>query len=100
MKIVTARIGRIELADTQSDLRFDYCMRVRDPLDWGPQHVDLATQEIVRSVYFGWPMVPDQELDNCCQALESGKEVLFWCEPILVSCLSILWLLETLASRT
>jgi hypothetical protein len=96
MNVVKWYEGRIELTRPADDLKFKYFF-VSDPLDWGPHHVNLATQRSLRLAYFGWPSAADAPLACCCQALERGEEVTFWCEPVLVSCLCLLWALESLA---
>jgi hypothetical protein len=98
VKIVKWYPGRIVLSEAAEELTFDYLRILDDPLDWGPQHVDLATQHLMRCVYFGWNGMPDREvLGTCCQSLTDGDEVIFWGEPVLASCLNTLWALETLS---
>jgi hypothetical protein len=93
--------GQIRIATIHPvpDLKLEYCPFLHDPLDWGPQHVDLATQHLMRCCYFGWSLEAYHEFDQCCQAVESGDEVVFWADPELRSCLAILWALESLVAR-
>src|SRR5713226_5022059 len=101
MKIIKMHVGPIDPVLPVEDLRFEYCpplYRV-GPLDWGPQHVDLAIQELMRCCYFRIPFAGNPVLESYSGTLESGDEVAFWCEPILPSCLGILWALEALAAR-
>jgi hypothetical protein len=78
-------------------LKLEHCPPIWEALHWGPQHRDLKTQQMLRCSYFRSNRATD--FDAYVEALESGDEVLFWCEPSLGSCLHILWVLETLAAR-
>src|SRR5262249_23591755 len=78
------------------------CPSLSDWLEVGPQHVDLTLQTQLRERYFrDSDMSPCQRRDLECldayaQALATGEEVAFWCDPQLKSCLAILWALDAL----
>jgi hypothetical protein len=81
------------------------CSSLSDWLENGPQHVDLARQTLLRECYFRESdMFPCQSRDREClnayaQALATGEEMVFWCDPQLTSCLGILWALDALHQR-
>lgn len=75
------------------------CPLLHEGLDWGPHHLDLATQRIARQCFFraAWPSSTDFGVYN--EALSSSARVLFWCEPILSAGLDTLWGLAELSAR-
>jgi len=81
------------------------CPSHRDWLEVGPQHVDLSRQAELREQYFcateyeGTASGDLARLDMHAQALATGEPVVFWCDPVLGSCLSILWALDALHQR-
>lgn len=99
MKVVKWSEQRIGIGREPADLGLEYLSILRDPLDWGPQHPDLKTQHLMRCCYFGWPLIAYQEFDRCAEALMAGDEVVFWCEPVLASCLAVLWALDILVAH-
>lgn len=79
--------------------RLQPCPPLYDVLDWGPQHVNLAVQRLMRECYFNRPASDDEQIETYGQALEAGEQVLFWCDPTLANCLGILWTLDCLVTR-
>ena len=99
MYLIKWHPGRIDNVHPVPELKLRYGPFLLDPLDWGPQHVDLAIQHLMRCCYFGFSRDAFSEFDQCLQVLERGKQVMFWGDPVLRSCLAVLWALESLAAR-
>src|ERR1051326_4882476 len=77
-----------------------YGPRLLDPLDWGPQHVDLDLQVLLRRCYHRHAARDDTEaVAACTEALSQGADLVFWGHPDLASALSILWAVDWLHRR-
>jgi hypothetical protein len=98
-KIIKWDYAPIDAYRPASAQGLEYLPRIYELLEWGPQHVDLVTQHLMRCCYHRTSLTEAPSFDDYCEALASGDEVCFWCEPVLGSCLSIAWVLETLGAR-
>jgi hypothetical protein len=97
MKVIKWNVWRVDAFVRLPGLKLDHCPPIRECIHWGPQHVDLHTQEMLRRCYYRSSWTTD--FDAYIEALNNGDEVLFWGEPSLGSCVNILWVLDTLATR-
>ncbi|MCC2671508.1 MAG: hypothetical protein K0Q72_3979, partial [Armatimonadetes bacterium] len=99
--VVDARPARIQgLPEEFQDLSHivglpvGYAPALIDPLEWGPQHVDLAVQRQMRLCFARSTLYDDEAtLRLCCRVMEAGDELVFWADPGLTSCLKGLWVL-------
>jgi hypothetical protein len=80
-------------------LELDHCPPILEDIHWGPQHVDLPTQDLLRRSFHRGAYDRLTDFECYLEALRSGDEVIFWCDPSLGSCLAILWVLDTLSGR-
>lgn len=99
MKVIKYGSWRIGDLKHVPGLELDYCPTLWDDLHWGPQHVDLSVQKLLRRSYRRGRPDPDSDISAYIKALASGEEVMFWGEPSLPSCLAIVWVLDTLVSH-
>jgi hypothetical protein len=77
-----------------------YAPPLIDPLEWGPQHLDLAVQRQLRMCYARSTFFDDDRtMQACLRAWEAGDELIFWADPRLTSCLTGLWMLAWLRAR-
>lgn len=80
-----------------------HTIALRDSLFWGPQHIDLQVQALLRTAHQRDPGAVRHDaarIEECVTALAGGEEVFFWCEPSLGNCLAVLWALACLAERS
>jgi hypothetical protein len=101
LEVIKWQQGPISTLEREEEIDLSYLPALSDSLDWGPHHVDLATQNQMRLCYFRRPhsLIDTSHLDLYSQRLRDGADVLFWGEPVLGSCLGILWALDALVTR-
>jgi hypothetical protein len=97
-RVIRWSSSRVSAPRNFDGFRLHYCPPIQDVLHWGPQHVDLATQRLLRRCYHRGLLDDETDFAAYVQALEGPDEVLFWGEPSLGSCLAILWTLDVLYS--
>src|SRR5688500_20201399 len=73
-----------------ADLAWSYATPLIDVLDWGPQHVDLAVQQLMRVAYFRRPVSDYGRLGYWLDIVAGSDSVMFFGERTLSRFLGIL----------